>query len=369
MHHPQPVENGPIKYECDVLMCCTNIYESEETFDTQWVNRAKLLDALEAADDIEFHLYGPPHLKERFPRSYQKNLPYAENWEKFSTARINLCTHVTCEGDGYLNERFVTILGSGGLLLVDPVAGLERTAKVGVECLVMESREIPKILDQIRNILNHAPEEDLNMIRFKGNQLALDYFTWDHWALTLHTHLSKNFFCREDYISLHSDELPFDNLDSVTDQQLWEFWLEKGEKLGHSCIKLSIPENFDWESYIRLNTDLSKEKLSNRQRAWQHWITHGKEEGRFCCFFNDDANDDTEISSQSRSNTPSSLIHLIMDDVMTANQWFELQHIFNLCHERNTTVEGLEKLNAFCAQHPKLILQPEIENFIRLIKL
>ena len=38
--------------------------------------------------------------------------------------------------------------------------------------------------------------------------------------------------------------------------------------------------NFDWKSYIKLNPDLIKNNIKNKQSAWNHWIKHGRKEER-----------------------------------------------------------------------------------------
>lgn len=43
---------------------------------------------------------------------------------------------------------------------------------------------------------------------------------------------------------------------------------------------MSTFENFDWKSYIIVNPDLIVNNISNKESAWNHWITHGKKEER-----------------------------------------------------------------------------------------
>jgi len=366
VHQPPPEKN----YVCDVLMCCTNLYESKEMFPDQWTSRAKLVEALDAHPDIVLHLYGPESFAKRFPNSYQGFLAYKDNSEKFGNARINLCTHVTCQGDGYLNERTITIMGSGGLLLVDPVKGLERNIQAGIECLVMESADTDAIVAQIEDILK-TPEEQLDLIRFKGHQLALDKFTWDHWAHHLHLCISKHFFSPTDYRQLHGEDIP---ASATTRDELWEFWHTTGHQLGHVCVKQNVPDNFDFEAYVKLNTDLSATVLNTREKAWNHWETKGKAEGRFCCFTDDD--DARVVVHGGDANTGgrggggvNNLMFLISENILSAEQWFELQSIFVKIRNRDTTDQGLDALDAFCKQHPDLAVVPEVNNFVRLIRL
>lgn len=308
-------------------------------------------------------------------------LPYNMNSKKFSRARINLCTHVTSKGCGYLNERTITILGSGGLLFVDPVCDIQKNLTNGVECILMESNDPTLILQQIKEILA-VSDKTLDLIRFKGQQLALDRFTWDHWAQHLHVPISKRFFSPETYVKLH--DLPQEVIERLSPEYatvmnesdktiLWDYWTSKGNSLGHSCVTQNIPGNFDDKAYLKLNFDLSATKYNTREKIWSHWVNNGRREGRFCCF-----TDDNDSSSQKPATSgnsagggggPNALIQLIMDDVLTASQWFELNNIFSDFLDKSKTNEALEKLATFCAQHPKLVLMPEMNTFMRLFQL
>jgi hypothetical protein len=41
---------------------------------------------------------------------------------------------------------------------------------------------------------------------------------------------------------------------------------------------------FDWKLYLELNSDLNKEKINSKQKAWNHWSTKGYLEKRFIYF-------------------------------------------------------------------------------------
>lgn len=45
-------------------------------------------------------------------------------------------------------------------------------------------------------------------------------------------------------------------------------------------------ENFDWETYLSLNSDLLINNITNKQTAWEHWKNHGKKEERPICIVN-----------------------------------------------------------------------------------
>ena len=45
-------------------------------------------------------------------------------------------------------------------------------------------------------------------------------------------------------------------------------------------------ENFDWEKYVNMYPDLSDNKINTKSLAWEHYINHGKQEGRYNCILN-----------------------------------------------------------------------------------
>jgi len=80
-----------------------------------------------------------------------------------------------------------------------------------------------------------------------------------------------------------------------TKEEAWDHWMDHGkyekrifftydEKNGKikddSDLKITSKEkkNFDWKSYINFYPDLTK--INTREKAWDHWIHHGKKEKR-----------------------------------------------------------------------------------------
>jgi hypothetical protein len=93
------------------------------------------------------------------------------------------------------------------------------------------------------------------------------------------------------YIELNND------LNHVKNKlEAWEHWINHGKNEGRKCsleeietkIETKIEtidkniENeknmFDWKKYIEINNDLNH--IKNKEEAWEHWINHGKNEGR-----------------------------------------------------------------------------------------
>lgn len=167
------------KYYCDISFCCTNLYDTEE-YNRQYIKRKKIIDDIyenQFKKRYKFHIYGPEKFKEMYPESYKGFITYDKLNYLFNYSKINLCTHVICDADGYINERVILIGGSGGLLFVDNVKGINEYFKSNEEIIIIDKE---KYVDQITNIL-----DDYNYyVDIKKNfyHKCLYYYTYDAWA-------------------------------------------------------------------------------------------------------------------------------------------------------------------------------------------
>lgn len=175
LHYPDYDSN----YECDVAFVTTNLYSNY--VGNQVINREKLVNYLYSQIDIKFHLYGPKHIGNKYPRAYRGSIPYEINRKVFSSAKINLNPHGD-SGDRYLNERNITILASGGLMLVDNSKGVYEELEGA--CILMKNT-IPEIIVQIREILSNY--DKYRNIRDSGLKVAIKYQTekWVNKILSL----------------------------------------------------------------------------------------------------------------------------------------------------------------------------------------
>ena len=133
--------------------------------------------------ELDVRIYGSESFRESFPNHYKSWIQFNESRKVFHNSRINISTHVTTNGDMYINERVTQILGSQGLLLVDHVKGIEKVLEPNQECIIMDMRSIDLMADQIKNILDNYSEYEY--IKEKGYQKALEKLTWDSWANTI----------------------------------------------------------------------------------------------------------------------------------------------------------------------------------------
>jgi len=214
-HFPNPSSSKQYKY--DVSFCFTNLYDDKTYFD-QFIQRKQLVDDLVQQKDIRFALFGPQHLKILYPEHHQGHIPYSKTSEIFNQSKINLCTHVCHNFDHYVNERCILVLGSGGLLLVDPVKKLDEI--LNEECVFLKKEGY---ISQIKYILKHY--ESYEQIKINGYQKAMNEFTWDHVAEKMHMHICKHFFDPIYYQSL----LP-ETESSSNESELWNHWMSEGRK-------------------------------------------------------------------------------------------------------------------------------------------
>lgn len=185
IHYP---EASP-EHECDVSMVLTNLYHGDELTKFPHISRLALLEAIiKSCPELKVRIYGPDFLKKFFPENYAGWAKFNESRKIYFNSKINLCTHLRPDTDMYYNERVAQVLGSQGLLLVDPVVGLEKILEPGKECVVMDG-SAEALIRQIRHLVAIHGGEGVE-IRKRGHEKAMRCMTWDNWAKTVDEALS-----------------------------------------------------------------------------------------------------------------------------------------------------------------------------------
>lgn len=174
VHYPDEVPDP--KYECDISIVCTNLYD--KTNHTGFnVNRKILLDEIYKQADIKLHVYGSSFLAELYPECYKGFIPFDKTYKVFSNSKICLNTHVRRNGGKYINERTCQIMGSGGLLLIDDINRLDELMDRYKDCVILN--EVNPV-QQIRYILDNY--DNYTQVRKNGYEHAMKNLTWDTWA-------------------------------------------------------------------------------------------------------------------------------------------------------------------------------------------
>lgn len=176
-----PTETNTKSYDCDISIICTNLYNSPND-NGKCINRLGFLNQIIKDGSIKLNIYGPENFKKMFPRNYVSSVTFADTCKVFNKSKINICTHARQKsGDMYINERTCQILGAGGLLYIDNVAGLDKILDINSECVVINESDH---VNQIKKILGSYSE--FEVIKKKGYERAMKDLTWDIWAETIH---------------------------------------------------------------------------------------------------------------------------------------------------------------------------------------
>ena len=176
--HPQP---EPATIVWDLVLICTNLYADKTLYPNQLVDRTRFLCQLhEDEPTLRIAVYGPAEFKDVFGDMYQGWCPYEKLPGVVNSAHVNLCTHVTCFEEGYLNERVGQILCSGSILYIDQIRGSEDILQDGVNCVQIHPA---KAREQLLTLLADKPK--MQEIKNSARTTGLGHFTWSSWAKSI----------------------------------------------------------------------------------------------------------------------------------------------------------------------------------------
>jgi hypothetical protein len=167
----------PSVITCDISFIVGNLYDDIDKYPNQKYLRKSILEALECANDLQVELYGQSNLALLYPRIYKGLATYEDQYSIARRSRLCISTHVM-ESTGYLNERSIVILGSGGGALVldsaKNAASIPRTS-------FLQLGSNP--LADLRRYLSFA---DLCTTTASiGKLYAAKSLTWTHWATSV----------------------------------------------------------------------------------------------------------------------------------------------------------------------------------------
>ena len=230
-----------MEYEYDVTIGVTNLYEDLGVFKNQYIKRKELIEELTKCKDIKFGIYGPEYIKTKFPDNYISFINYSQLNTMINKSKINISTHVTNKL-GYLNERCFLIMGSGGLLFVDPIIGTQEILKDGYNCITINKHNyINQIKDILKNYNDYSKVKS-NALEFSNN------FTWDKWAIFIDNKLVKNNKIQKKQLENKN------NISLLKDIQFME-WTEYNKV---NCILNEINRNPSLEAFQKLQSVINK---------------------------------------------------------------------------------------------------------------
>ncbi len=114
------------------------------------------------------------------------------------------------------------------------------------------------------DVLHGAEDESADVLRARGQMPAYQSF------MTEQTLGAMAEVFKEDFLLFGYSVCP--------GQDTHDF-----EKSKHERIRTYVPEDFDWRHYIDANPDLPVSGINNKADAINHWIHHGRFEGREYC--------------------------------------------------------------------------------------
>lgn len=264
-HFPIHDDFRQTKWKYDVSFCLTNLYEYS---DSQLVKRIDIINAVRSIPNIRFAIFGPEFLGQMFPENYQGQLSYHETNTCFNESCINLNSHVISNQDGYVNERNILILASGGLMLVDDCKGLKQVFQKNKHCLYYDSSS--SLIETIQTVLQNPQE--FNTIRSNGYQMVKHSFQWKSWANVVHMTINKFLF---DPIFYQKHFLQTDDAigKCLKKSILWKRFLQKGFSRENICYRFRVPISFDDETY-RFQHSLNANK--SKEFCYWHCLTYNK---------------------------------------------------------------------------------------------
>ncbi|QKF94562.1 hypothetical protein QKU48_gp1104 [Fadolivirus algeromassiliense] len=329
------------KYSCDISMFCLNLLENTTRYMNQYINRKSMIDELikySTNNNKIFKIYGPQFLKEIYKNNYGGIVNYNEMIYMLNYSKINISTHVDYTKSLCLNEHDSKILGSGGLLLIDPIKDIDKILTNGLNCIIMNK---DNYIQQIDNILKNY--DVYSQIKKNGYNLS-ENFKYDHWIRKIIIEIGKHFFSPEFYSELY-------DLKNMNNDELLNHWITEGIDKKHLCYAFKIPDNFNVEKYI----DHSKTQEKDLKKIYLEWMTSGKD-NRFII-----------QKSIYVSNSIPKMTLENSDFEITTEEVFDIMHIFNKISNVYETKQGIEHLKELSIQNPNLKINDLLDTYIRLI--
>lgn len=327
IHKPE----SDIQFEYDISFCCTTLYRNAKDYPSQLVSRYDIVKMLTKMPSIKFGLFGPLEFKQEFPDHYIRFLNYEKTNEIFNKSRINLCTHVVGNQEGYFNERVPLVLGSGGLLMTDDVQGLKQIFRENEHCIYYHS--LNELKDKVTEVLNYY--EKYEIIKKQGHQCALQNHTWTIWADAVHIKICSRYFDSQFYQNTF-------NLDKT--KATWHSWIMEGRFKKHFPFRYEVPQNFSITRYKKNASHLveSISSFSNDAYVFWHYWMHASNQEKV-----------ELISHQSELSTDQSFNLFEMNRQNSQINYLDFISLFNsLMSVYNNNFHALEEVAKITSRNP-----------------
>jgi hypothetical protein len=308
------------EFNCDISFICDQIYD-EKNFPSQIIPTKKLIKLLQdisERNNLKFNLYGREHLKILFPKNYCGDLSYLKCNEVITGSKINIQSHPFSRKKLSINNRVMTILGYGGLLLIDNCKDFKELFGNSVEYYDNDNLE-EKILEILNN--NNNTYDDF----------CIHDYSWEKIIDKIFIQYNKDNFDLEFYGKIYGK----------TKNITFNDWLDK---FNTGCIEIpyyfDIPNNFNLEGYKE------KFKLDNEsdEYCYLHWF------------------DKQDMDYMKKENVNSDLSGENMN-IMTANL-FELFSGFNKIFYSRDLINGIKEIDKVARSNPRLKINECLDKYI-----
>jgi len=330
LFYPIPDNELPLienieKYTCDISIY-SDIMFNVNNYTKQYIQQTELIENIIQYCNTHkyiFKIFGHPNFKNHYPDNYCGSVSYHELNNVYNFSKININTHSRYDQELYFNMNDMRILGSGGLLFVDKVKNFNNLLQD--KCIFIDKTNY---LKQITDIL----ENNDSNINTQGHLFSKNY-TWAKWCENFHIQISKHFF----------DKIEYKLTYNIKDEQLWDYWLKCGLKQKHICYSISVPDHFDYESYI-LDNNLN---IKTPKYAYIHWYQHAKNN-----IYIDNKTNHSDLDIDSLN------IH--------TEDWFRLNHIFAKIYKGENIDINLIELFTIYKENPTLNINKALEIYFSL---
>lgn len=318
-------------YECDISMVCYNMYMDKNHYSKQYIYKPELIRNIinycKEKNKI-FKLYGPMVLKEYYPEVYNGDIAYHNLNLLFNMSKINIITHPVSDISLSLDQYVMSILGSGGLLLIDEIKDIDKLLIDEHHCMYLNKT---KYIEQIDEILSDINRYDI--IKEDAYEYA-QKFTWNQWVKTLISEIGIRSFDPNLYAELY-------DLDKNND--LLSYWKNEGISKKDICYKFNVPTNFDHENYKQ-----DHNLKDNIYYTYLHWFLQSKDE---------------KYMKHNGGKTSVDLNKLNI----SMEQYYDICMLLNKISKYNTIDKGFNELNNICNAIPYINIMEIIDNYVNSV--
>jgi hypothetical protein len=321
-------------YECDISFICDNLYKGHMN---QYIPRKNLINNIIIAcqkNGWKFNLYGIKKLSKYYPQHYRGDISYIDMPKLFQLSKINIYTHICYNKKIIIGNLVMSILASGGLLLIDNVNGFDKVNLMDKRTVFIMDKN--NYIKQIDDILKMYKSKDplINSIKQSAIRLASQY-SWDKLIKNVYILINQHFFNVDSYKLNH---------DLNERDATYTRWLEKINKGIIECpYHINVPTNFDNKDYCMCHNLVGK----SPEYAYCHWIFNGQSRDF--------------MKHKSKTNLSGSEIGLFTPHL------FELYSCFNDIYFKNNTDKGLTTIQSFVDKYPSIDINKALQNYMDTI--